>query len=225
MVINLSPPRKSPANRLSETIHGLTWADQQFLQQEIAKAERITQSEIILGIARRSSNYDFIALLIGVVIAFSLATVLLYMKIWPYSFVTLQLAQICLAVILQNLFVKTGWVIACVPKTHLHRAASRMAHDMFHDYDLQATHQRNALLIFVSLQERMIFLLPDKALRQKVPFQIWDELVQQALAEKGRDNLPHWLARTLNACTKVLHRYDPAANVNEDEISNAIRFV
>ena len=220
MVINLSPPHKSP-----DTIYGLTWSDQQFLQQEIAKAERLTQSEIILGIARRSSNYDFIALLIGVIIAFGLATALLYLKIWPYSFATLQLAQICLAVILQTLFVKTGWVVSCVPKTHLHRAASRMARDMFYDYDLQATHQRNALLIFVSLQERMIFLLPDKALRQKVPYQIWDDLVQQALAEKGKNNLPHWLARTITSCTKVLERYDPAVNVNENEISNAIRFV
>ena len=56
-----------------DTIHGVTWAEQQFLQQEIAKAERVTQAEIILGVTKRSSSYDFIALLMAVVIVFPLS--------------------------------------------------------------------------------------------------------------------------------------------------------
>ncbi len=208
-----------------DTVHGVTWADQQFLQQEIAKAERVTQSEIIVGVAKRSSNYDFVALLMALAVTLALAFSLLWFKFWPYSYIALQLAQICLTLVLQTFFVKSGMVMQCVPNTHQHRTAHRVARDMFYDYDLQTTHSRNALLIFVSLQERMIILLPDKALRQKVPFALWDELVKQALAQKGKDNTSMWLAHTIRNCAKALHRYDPATSVNEDEISNAIRFV
>jgi putative membrane protein len=216
---------KPPSERIAKVMHGITWSEQQYLQEQIAAAERVTQAEIVLGVAKRSSNYDFVALIIGIVLSFSIATILLYMKWWPYSFITLQLAQIVLAVVLQTVFVKTGWVISFVPQSHLHRTANRMASDMFYDYDLQATHQRNALLIFVSVQERMLFLLPDKVLRQRVPYQIWAELVENALRHKGRENLTHWLGHTIEACAKVLRRYDPSDTVNENELSNVIRFV
>ena len=138
---------------------------------------------------------------------------------------TLQLVEICLTIALQIAFVKTGLVTHCVPELHQRRAAHRLARDMFYEYDLQATNHRNALLIFVSLQERMLILLPDKALRQKVPYQIWDELVQHTLQQRHLHNLPQWLVQTIRACGTTLKRYDPAENVNEDEISNAIRFI
>lgn len=209
----------------SETVYGLTWADRQFLQNEIAAGEKLTQSEIVLGVVRRSSAYDFIALLMALFVAFAASVALLHFALWPSSFLSLQLAQIVLTVALQTLFVRTGWVMPFVPRSHQERAASRTARDLFYEYDLQATGGRNALLVFVSLQERMIFLLPDKALRQRVPHTVWEELVKDALAHRAKDNLTQWLGHTIRNAARMLRRYDPASGANPDEISNAIRFL
>lgn len=203
----------------------LTLADQHYLQQHIAKAEKLTQAEIILGVTRRSSDYNTAAFILAVMASMALITAIVVVGWWPFSFLTLQLAQIAIGLGLYTLFVETGWICHVVPDLYQRRAVRRMAREMFYDDDLQTTQNRNALLIFVSLRERRIEFLPDKSLQQRVPFHIWDELLKTALEQKAKENLVHWLAHTVVHAARVLKAYDPAQPDNPDEITNNIRFV
>lgn len=203
----------------------LTLADQEYLKQKIAQAEKLTQAEIIVGVTRRSSDYNLAALVIAVIASVALMTGLVMLNWWPFSFVSFQLAQIAIALSLYMFLIESGLVCHFVPDLYLRRAVRRMAREMFYDDDLQGTQNRNALLIFVSLRERRMELLPDKSLQQTVPFHIWDELLQLALRRKAKENLVNWLGDTVVSCARVLKAYDPVKGENPNEIANNVRFV
>lgn len=203
----------------------LTLADQEYLKQKIAQAEKLTQAEIIVGVTRRSSDYNMAALVIAVIASVALMTGLVMLNWWPFSFMSFQLAQIAIALSLYMFLIESGLVCHFVPDLYLRRAVRRMAREMFYDDDLQGTQNRNALLIFVSLRERRMELLPDKSLQQTVPFHIWDELLQLALRRKAKENLVNWLGDTVVSCARVLKAYDPVKGENPNEIANNVRFV
>lgn len=203
----------------------LTYADQDYLKKQITRAETLTQAEIIVGVTRRSSDYNMAALLVAVIVAMGSMTGLVMLDWWPFSFVSFQLAQIAIALSVYMVMVETGWVCRFVPDLYLQRAVRRMAREMFFDDDLQGTQERNALLIFVSLRERRIELMPDKALQSRVPFHIWDELLKAAIERKAKENLVNWLGDTIVNCARVLKAFDPAQADNPDEIANNVRFV
>jgi putative membrane protein len=81
---------------------------------------------------------------------------------------------------------------------------------------VHATTARTGLLVYVSILEERVELLPDQGLLGKIPGAVWNDLAVQA------DTLEHLLAG-LERVGTVLAQHVPSTGDSVNELSNAPR--
>jgi putative membrane protein len=74
-----------------------------------------------------------------------------------------------------------GWITPLkrllISKAKMHLRSSAMAERVFGEYKLFETKQRNGILVFVSLFEHKIEIVPDKGLKEKIGEDEWKKVV------------------------------------------------
>jgi putative membrane protein len=189
------------------------------IERAIRGAETATNAEIVVCIRKSSGEDRGIAAMAGALVL--LLVVGLFETIHPeiHLFISVAVAFVlALAAFLACDGLDLG--LKLLPARLVARDARRAARETFLDRGLDATPQRNAVLLFISRAERYVEILPDRGLVATVPQQRWADIVasfKEGVRQKGMvDAAADAIAQIGTACAGPF----PADANNPDLLAN-----
>jgi putative membrane protein len=192
------------------------------IEAAVAAAEERTSAEIVVAMSRFSGSYRDTDYLGGALLA---AAGLVSMLFAPFTVSEVLVLPYCAAlfalgaVLCGRVTILRRWLTTSARRFEQARQAATLA---FLEEGLTATRERNGLLIYLSLFENSVEIVPDLGIDGKVQRAEWNRLrhdmAQAALAEK-----PAAVLRAIEQCGAILATPFPPGADNPDEIPNRPR--
>lgn len=199
----------------------LTETEKADISAAIQAAEVGSSGELVAVIADSSDDYLYIPILWAAVIALSLPGLWhLFNRGWAMFTMDLYLIQVLSFVALALVFrwppVKT-WLIPKAVKQH--RAAA-LARREFLTLGLNSTHNRAAILIFVSVFEHYVEIIADQGINEKVDDHEWNDIVGEFIRHVKVGEFATGYLFAIQRCHEILATHFPPGSGGEDELPN-----
>lgn len=193
------------------------------LGKRIADLEQASQIEVVLLIRQRSANYDDVPLGLGANLSLLTFSYLLLVDTsfdsYLVYFMTLSSFGLGLMLGLVVPFMQR----LLVSKKRKQRNVEIMARALFQKGGLHHTSTKVGTLIYVSLLEKMVYIVADRGAQMAIPETEWQKMTMDLATLFNAKNPPEALLIELEKCKAVFNRYIPALanNVNElpDDLS------
>ncbi len=212
----------------------LTDAQRDELKNLVARVEKTAGVEIVPFIVSSSDSYEVVhwrAAAIGALafLLFAFACFFLYdgwALGWLYTGFGLAIGVVVAAasLALAPLFSKPLFRILA-GKTLLRRRTRARAERSFHAESVSATEGRTGILVFISLMERRIEIIPDLAIARAVQSSDWDVVIGQ-IRETVRSKGPHeGMKAGIAACGQVIEESGfVGSGQSGNELRDDVRF-
>ncbi|MDB5478261.1 MAG: hypothetical protein JWM96_756 [Alphaproteobacteria bacterium] len=193
----------------------LNEAEKTRIARAISEAESLTGGEIAAVITGQSGDYRYISLGISIALSF-IAAILLYF-FWPVSLMSLWLVQGVVLFLAFFLLQATG--TACfAPVAERQRNVRRLACEQFLTQGLHNTHNRAAILIFISLQEHCVELITDSGLQGKEDQPVWQGIIDKLVLAIGAGDLAAGVEQAVAASAGILARHFPQGEAGDNNL-------
>lgn len=204
--------------------------DLQRIRAAVQAAERKTRGEIVPMVVPASARYREAAFRTGLILGLlTLAGLVTAEAYWlPWGWHAGNAGWLLLAVLLA--YGIGQWLGACPSVVRLVTSRERMAFKVrrraelaFYEHGLHKTQEGTGILIMVSLLERRVQVLADRAINERVPPGTWDALTQE-LIQGIKDGRPtEALCQAIARCGDLLADYFPARpGDNPDELGDEL---
>lgn len=114
-----------------------------------------------------------------------------------------------------------AFLIRCLPKKLRYRFAKISARKQFIVQNLHQTQNQTGLLIFISEAERYVEIMADSGIHKHVPNDVWQNIVNQLIAQIKQHNTLPGLLTCLDQCGELLAQHVPATN-QKNELPNRL---
>lgn len=204
----------------------MSFRAQAFLEKveaSVTSVERASDAEVVVVVAPRSGSYADVDLRWAILLGLAALTVILHS---PWSFhEDLVLLDVLLfgllGALLSHRLDPLRRLLTGAARRHAQvEAAARQA---FVEERVSATRERNGVLLYVSLLEREVEILPDHGLDGRVPRAEWNEVLHDLRAARSLEDLETRFLKALDRLKERLAVHAPATGDNPDEIPNAPR--
>lgn len=98
------------------------------------------------------------------------------------------------------------------------------AKEVFAHLKMEATEERNAVLLYIAMKDRQLALWGDKGIHEKVGNAYWNERVAEILQHFRKDNYAEGIAAMVRAVGEMLGRYFPHREGGKNELPDDIVF-
>jgi putative membrane protein len=193
------------------------------IEAAIGALERRTSAELAVVVARRSHDYASHPFLWAALAAFAagIAAALASTELWPMlTGVDVVLIEGVVFALVWLLLHFTGLGIALVPDALKQRHVNRAARAEFASLVAQQTEGLNGMLLYVSLAERTVVILVDRAIKARIPAETWAAIVAR-FRESDRPLVERVLA-AIEDCAAALAPHFPPVPGQKDEIPNRV---
>jgi len=195
------------------------------IERAVREAERGTAAELIVVAAARSGSYLDVALAAGAGFAM---VVLLFALLAPVTF-----RPIAVAVETPLAFALAAWLAhrtpavlrAFVPAGRMRRQVERAAAAHFIAESVHGTRNRTGLLVYISLLEEQVALVPDLGLAGRIPDAFWTEVRWSATGDSSGPRRLEELVRGVEQIGAILRARIPADATDLNESPDAPRIV
>lgn len=199
----------------------LTDQEKQAISNAIEDVESKTSGELVAIIAESSDDYLFIPLLWASLIAISFPGVWFLLNHgWGELDQRLYEMQVLVFAVLAFLFqwppIKRWLIPAAVQRDR----AAKLARQEFLTLGLHSTHNRAAILIFVSVAEHYVEILADQGIHEKVPDGTWDEIVQEFIRHVKQKHFAQGYQAAITRCGDVLIQHFPQGESEDNKLPN-----
>lgn len=217
----------------------LTEEERESVNRAIAEAEKSTSGEIVPAIAAASGRYDRAedigGLLLGL-IALVAAWLLFQREVPPDEWnarVSLALELPALVGILIAGFIlgafltsRMNWLRRLLAtRSEMEEEVRQRAWEIFGRCRIGRTAEGTGLLIYISLFERMVVVLGDEAVAQKLGDQAWDEIKDIIVEGLRRGKHGDAIVAAVHRSGELLTGAFPALPTVHNELVNEIQFV
>lgn len=216
-----------------------------FNQQELSQindaveeAEKITSGEIVPVLATQSEAYDrglfLCALMMGAVGTAIVFSIYCLPALWINDPLPGLFAPLWAVLIAQSIMLLTGYHLAArLPGLHraflsraqLQRSVDLAARRAFRQFHLSATKDATAIMIYVSIFERMVVVLADKSINEQHDQSTWDTVrnkINSGLADAQGAN---GFVAAIDECGKILTKHFPIQADDTNELANHLRLL
>lgn len=191
------------------------------LWEAVKQIERGSRAEAVVVFRERSGDYAAIPLLWGLGAAWSSFTVLMYAPVYFENWLVYYLPLLCFAV---------GYGFGAVPaiqrlsvkRAVLDKQVEIMARAIFHKAGIHHTQGKTGILIYCSVLERRVSVLPDRGLELAVPQALWQQLrrdFDDVFADKHPEQR---LLTVLEQAAAIFARYLPAGDGDLNELPDRL---
>jgi putative membrane protein len=195
------------------------------LERAVSEAERGTAAELIVVAAARSGSYLDVALAFGAGFAM---LVLLFALFAP-----IPIRPIAVAVEVPLAFGLAAWLAhrtpgllrAFVPAARLRKHVERAAAEHFVAEAVHGTREHTGLLVYLSLLEERVTLVPDLALEGRIPGAVWAEVRWSTTGDPSRPRTLDDVVRGIDQIGAILKSRIPADATDVNESPDAPRIV
>ncbi|WP_447973629.1 TPM domain-containing protein [Nitrospira sp. Kam-Ns4a] len=187
------------------------------IREAVQAAERRTRGEIVPMIVPASARYREARHLAGLILAVVALTALLTLEYgwgrwgWAAHHPGWILVGVAAAYALGAALGGRPWAIRLL--TSRERLAFKVRHRAelaFYEHGLQRTREATGILILVSLLERRVQILADRAINERVAPGTWDGLVGDLVRGIKEGRPAEALCRAIAACGDLLAAHFPA---------------
>lgn len=206
------------------------------VESAIGEAEQGTSAEIVVVFAGASGSYRDTALLAGALAAFTALAVLVLAPIRLGIFDEVVFSRFTvrdlvgvggplLAFGVAALIFSRSRVLQRLLTTRRRRMEQVRTQAMlaFHEEGVTATVARNGILIYVSLLEWAVEILPDIAIEDKIPAETWEVICEGLRKTGSKSALSERIIEAIRSAGATLAAEFPPGEENPDEISNRPR--
>ncbi len=189
------------------------------LYHQIQEIERQTLAEVVVIIRASSDKYRDVALWAGFGLEVVVAIFMLFSPIVfnPYVISITTLLSFLLGYLLVQTIPPLKRFL--VPQARKRRALEVYARAIFQKGKIHYTREHTGLLVFISLFERMVYLVPDVGLTNAIPEHLWQEIEHKFNSIfNGDDFVTEALMRELTELKHVLSQYVPPVEDDINEI-------
>ena len=223
----------------------LTAEDHARIEQAVAAAEKTTSGEICCIVAEEVSNYPEIPFIGAALVAFGAPLILIVLGVFPDQFIHLlerwQAAHVAateasakewligLVIVQALVFVGAATFISYSPLKHAlaipfvrHLRVWQHAHRQFRMRRLDRTRERNGVLIFASLSDRVAVVIADKGINDKVEPGAWTRAIDVLVAAMVQGKARQGLVDAIGICGSLLAKHFPATDDNRNELPDVL---
>ena len=191
------------------------------ISKEIENLEKLSSAELVAVIAKRSSNYKYVSLIISIFLVFSTSFILFFIK----EISTLELLQYQLLIFMGTTLIFEKFdnlILKILPQSYKHQKASLYAKEQFNNLRLNKTKSKQVLMFFVSLDEKYVHILADNKISKKIPDEFWQQLVYEFTQDVKKENFLNGYLKAINTSKSILIKHFPIQKNDENELSNEI---
>ena len=187
------------------------------IRDRIADVEKTCDSELVCLITRRSARYILYPLLTAAILSLMLPLV----ELFQFSGFTLSFQhQIIVFVILALAFTCTPLSNLVTPRWLKKQNCDRYSIEQFFQHHLHETRARNAILIFVSWEEKYVTIVADKGINERVQQSDWDDLISGFVNDIKADKLADGFLSIIGGAGALLTENFPVQSPKTDELPN-----
>lgn len=217
-----------------------TEEDKHAIRDAVAEAEKKTSGEIVPVVATRSGRYDRSEDIFGVILGvLAVAAVwLLLQRIGPKAghWGGAQTISFGLGLVLLTFVVAfvVGVVLSTfvpavarpfIAKKELREEVLRSARQAFFEFRVRGTKGGTGILVYISLFERMVWVLGDRAISEKLDQPKWDEVKDLVIDGLRRGKPTEGICSAINRCGELLSQHFPIAPDDVNELSNELHLI
>lgn len=116
----------------------------------------------------------------------------------------------------------SGEIRVYVQRGEMDGDALGYAQKMFQKLGMQATKERNGILIFVAPRARKFAVIGDEGVHQKCGDPFWQELVERMRAHFQKENFTDALVEAIEEAGRLLARHFPKTDAPRNELPDEI---
>ena len=213
----------------------LTKEQKQQVNKAVVKAEKKTNAEIVPIITDSSGQYDRAEDIVGLILALVSVTI-----IWIYTQQTtvgewgktqyqyslpLIIATIVTAFAIGAFLASRIWFIRHLftPRSEMKRCVARGAQRAFYEFELWKTSDSSAVVIYISLFERMVYVLGDKKIRKKFDDKDFAEVRDVVVANLRCNKRCEALCEGITKCGEKLKQHFPSNKSKKNQLEDHLR--
>jgi putative membrane protein len=200
----------------------LTPAGEQQLDEAIAEVEARSRAELVVVVRPAAGDYLGNDMLVASGVALTTLAFQLYSSFEFALHWMLIHPPLIGAVTVALLRLVPGLRAMFVSETRMRAAAETAAAACFHRKGIRHTRERTGILVYVSLFENMVVVLPDSGISQAIAADAWRDAVtpiEAVLRDEGDAGI---LASRLRVLADVLARWCEARADDVDELPNRV---
>lgn len=95
---------------------------------------------------------------------------------------------------------------------------------VFKKLKMDATEQRNGVLLYLSFGDRKLAIIGDEGINKLVPVDFWDSTKEQMILDFRNQEFTQGIVKAVESAGKQLGRYFPLLKNDENELSNEVTF-
>ncbi len=96
--------------------------------------------------------------------------------------------------------------------------------EIFAQMGMQATEERNAVLVYVALKDHQLAVFGDEGIHRKVGYEYWNTEVKKMIMDFNRDNYAKGIAGCVEDIGQALQHFFPYTDKDKNELSDEITF-
>ena len=190
------------------------------IEQAIHQAELKTSGEIVPVVIRKCSTVGHIALPL---LLLNFISIQILFEVFGTSFdhsISFAISLVS-ALIVTRLLSPLDFIERCLtPKEDQSRQVIQRAELEFYESNIQQTADSTGILIFISLMERKVVVLADKAINDQLPKETWQHVVDLVIKGIKSKNMASGLKEAVKFVGTTLEGPLPIKPNDNNELSN-----
>lgn len=195
--------------------------EKQQISKEIENLEKLSSAELVAVITKQSSSYKFETILVSIIIV-SLFSII---SLITTKTTALGLFQLQFIVFFSSYFVFTkfsSFLLRVLPKAYKYNKSSIYANKQFSNLGLQTTKTKQAIMFFVSIDEKFVEIITDAKIKEKIKDTYWQTIVDKFIIDVKNNQLKEGYLEAIKSCNKILIENFPIQENDENELSNEV---
>ncbi|MDY0051447.1 MAG: TPM domain-containing protein [Aliarcobacter sp.] len=195
--------------------------EKELISKEIENLEKSSSAELVAVIRKRSGDYKYIMSILNICIVFSISFFIIFFT----SLSNIELLQIQLLIFI-GIFLFLGkfdnLILSILPKFYKRNKASTNAQEQFLNLGVNRTKTNQAIMFFVSLDEKHVEIITDKTISEKIKDEYWQIIVDEFILDVKNNNLSKGYLKAINSCSQILIKEFPIQANDKNELSNDV---
>jgi len=187
----------------------------------INRVEQNSSCEIVAVLSKKSYDYSSMALMASAFTAMIVPAFLMLLQITFNAIFIYQMQAIVF--VLSFLFLNIDYIARLLlPRVFMNKLSSLKAHESFTALGLHQTHNKQAVMIFVSLFEHYVEIVVDSGVSAKIPKSKWEDIVSKFATEVKNGNFDIGYLDAIESIGGILTLEFPRENDDDTILPNRL---
>lgn len=194
--------------------------EKQDISKEIEALEKKSSVELVAVITKQSGSYKFETISISLFLTVIVSLISLIFDISSIKLFQIEILSFFFFFFLLSKFNKL--LLSVIPKSYKYDKASENAAQQFLSLGLNSTKTKQAIMFYVSLDEKYVEILTHSAIKEKIDDSYWQDIVNEFTKDVKNKEFSKGYIKAIKSCNDILIKEFPIKKDDINELSNEV---